>query len=185
MVKMIFVIVVSVLGCAVASPVCTNEESQKCVPEDTSTAFLEMERPWTYDGYTLDAECPDKLSIIECGLAFSQRCYNTSLGAGLTGFQSLKDLYDKLCDKSSAFRTDYLEHIICLNEQIEERSSVCTDFLNPPPGTTTCSAQFNSYKYCVEMDVKQSCGEKATKVFKALYAARLSLNIASCEFLEH
>ncbi|XP_054715232.1 uncharacterized protein LOC129224708 [Uloborus diversus] len=181
MTRIMFIVLLAVFGCVFASPLCTNEEANKCIPEGGSFDFVYIGQPFA-DEDQLTEMCHKVPQQLQCGIDFINRCPNTPYVHFKSGLISHKNIYAALCDRSNQFRAKYLKHISCINEKIVKMDKKCMEHINFYMNNFKCTTAISNYKTCVEEVVQNECGEQAVEeVFRTLYSARTDINLVLCK----
>ncbi|XP_054715737.1 uncharacterized protein LOC129225194 [Uloborus diversus] len=174
-----FILLFTVFGCAFATT-CTDEEANKCITNDGDFDFLHLEETFPHDEDHLTKFCSKAFSLLDCALAFVDRCPSSRYANYLEGMKGHKAVFKKLCDTSNSFRAEYLEHVSCVNDKILAAKEGCLDHMDMFVEGFQCSTAVNNYKTCIE-DAVKGCGDKAAEVFRTLYHPRISINVSFCE----
>ncbi|XP_054715355.1 uncharacterized protein LOC129224833 [Uloborus diversus] len=180
MARIMFILLLSVLGCVLASPTCTIEEVNKCLSDNEDFKFMVLGETYPEDDEHLTKFCLKALPQLDCAIDFIERCPNSEISNYLEGLKDQKAALEKLCDTSLSFRAEYLEHAACMNNKVSAVKGKCADYMNMFANNFKCSTGVHNYQVCIEDSVEE-CGEKAAEIFRTLYEPKMDINTIFCE----
>ncbi|KAF8795385.1 uncharacterized protein LOC129961411 [Argiope bruennichi] len=172
--KLLFILLLGI-ATTTASPTCSQEESLKC----GSLGDKEwIGKTWPENEIELNKACSDVEQILDCQIAFIERCPTSEHASFLGYLKESKVLYGKLCVESD-FRTKFLRNVPCLNHEVQDIYNVCGKKFTVEDAGGFCAYNF-AVLQCVLNDITKKCGEESLHVFNGLYQPMLSLDKVFC-----
>ncbi|XP_035222546.1 uncharacterized protein LOC118195353 [Stegodyphus dumicola] len=172
----IFFILCAVTG-SLASPTCSGDVDREC----GSLGDKDWRgRTWPENAKELDKACRNVQVVLDCQIAYVQRCPDSFLALFEDYMKESKKLYGKLCFKLSSFRGQFLKHVTCLNNVTIELYNSCKKSVPALKPSQFC-AYNTKVLDCVKSNLEKSCGEEALQVFNGLYQPIVSLDKIFCK----